>query len=445
MRKKLMCSLLSLLLIFSTFSAITVIAAEEIRVVLDGQELYFDVPPQLINNRTMVPMRKIFEAMGASVEWEGTTQTINAKKNDVTITMQIDNKTIVVNGKEIVLDVPPQLVDNRTLVPARAVAESLNAKVDWDGNNQIVNINTNLSATNNNVPTGFIDGYEFATFNKFNSNASENGLGGANIYLNCTLDKIDYMDNNSEKTIIGFLTGEDGNKWLVLLHTTFVVNENEYNSILGKPIVLCGIYEGYSSVYSMPALTLTELCVKNTGEIKSGMGKIAYQDKQPDIPNSENKVLETAQDIENYLNEKYSNITTVAGKTEFDFWVIKNDSSYVGYDYSINAKYDYLFFSDIAHSLSLSREQKETAKNELREFQKQIATDLIKLLPNKKLEGCYYHSYYKYPNIKEGFTQVNAYEWCNYETSYTGDLDEIYYNSTVSEFKWTNDKFIYEY
>ena len=80
MRKKLMCSLLSLLLIFTTFSAITVIADEEIRVVLDGQELYFDVPPQLINNRTMVPMRKIFEAMGASVEWEGTTQTIHAKK-----------------------------------------------------------------------------------------------------------------------------------------------------------------------------------------------------------------------------------------------------------------------------------------------------------------------------------------------------------------------------
>jgi len=83
-------------------------------------------------------MRKIFEAMGAVVDWNGDTQTVTATKEDITVIMQIDNKVINVNGENITFDVPPQLVDSRTLVPARAVAESLKAKVDWDGDTQTV-------------------------------------------------------------------------------------------------------------------------------------------------------------------------------------------------------------------------------------------------------------------------------------------------------------------
>ena len=115
--------LLALVTMVSTLS-MQVFAENEIKVLLDGQELIFDVPPQLIDNRTMVPMRKIFEAMGANVDWNGDTQTVTATKDDITVIMQIDNKVINVNGENITLDVPPQLVDSRTLVPARAVAES---------------------------------------------------------------------------------------------------------------------------------------------------------------------------------------------------------------------------------------------------------------------------------------------------------------------------------
>lgn len=131
--------LLALVTVVSTLS-MQVFAENEIKVLLDGQELIFDVPPQLIDNRTMVPMRKIFEAMGANVDWNGDTQTVTATKDDITVIMQIDNKVIKVNGENITLDVPPQLVDSRTLVPARAVAESLNAKVDWDGTTSTVYI-----------------------------------------------------------------------------------------------------------------------------------------------------------------------------------------------------------------------------------------------------------------------------------------------------------------
>ncbi len=139
--KRVVSLFLTLIMVIGMF-AIPVKADNDIKVLLDGQELNFDVPPQLINSRTMVPMRKIFEAMGATVDWNGNTQTVTAIKNDITVIMQIDNTVIKVNGENITLDVPPQLVDSRTLVPARAVAESLKAKVDWDGATSTVIIST---------------------------------------------------------------------------------------------------------------------------------------------------------------------------------------------------------------------------------------------------------------------------------------------------------------
>lgn len=135
--KRVVSLFLTLIMVIGMF-AIPVNADSGIKVLLDGQELAFDVPPQLINSRTMVPMRKIFEAMGAVVDWNGDTQTVTATKEDITVIMQIDNTVIKVNDENIKLDVPPQLVDSRTLVPARAVAESLKAKVDWDGDTQTV-------------------------------------------------------------------------------------------------------------------------------------------------------------------------------------------------------------------------------------------------------------------------------------------------------------------
>ena len=70
--------------------------------------------------------------MGAQVDWVAKTKTINASKDDITIVMKIDDPTIVVNGEQISLDVAPMIVESRTLVPIRAVAESLQADVRWE-------------------------------------------------------------------------------------------------------------------------------------------------------------------------------------------------------------------------------------------------------------------------------------------------------------------------
>jgi len=102
-----------------------------IKVLLDGDELEFDVPPQLISGRTMVPMRVIFEALGADVDWDPATRKITAIKEDLVITLTIGSNVLTRNGEDIQLDVPARLTGGRTLVPIRAVSESFGAEVDW--------------------------------------------------------------------------------------------------------------------------------------------------------------------------------------------------------------------------------------------------------------------------------------------------------------------------
>jgi len=134
-RKGFLLALLTLVILFGAFTPVHVMATDvngDIMVVLDGEELTFDIPPQLIDGRALVPMRRIFEALGADVVWIRETLTITARRDDTIVIMQIDNVVISVDGTDITLDVPPQLGLNRTLVPIRAVAESLDAGILWD-------------------------------------------------------------------------------------------------------------------------------------------------------------------------------------------------------------------------------------------------------------------------------------------------------------------------
>lgn len=109
-------------------------AAEEkdITVYINDSQLLFDTNPVLEDGRTLVPLRVIFESLGASVTWIDETRTAVAKKGDIEIQISIDNTQMLKNGEVVVLDVPARMVNDRTMVPARAVSEGMGAKVDWD-------------------------------------------------------------------------------------------------------------------------------------------------------------------------------------------------------------------------------------------------------------------------------------------------------------------------
>ena len=109
----------------------------EIKVILNDAELTFDVPPQIINDRVMVPMRKLFEALSCTVSWDDGAKTASAESADGTkieFTLDVPALSITdVSGavRTTELDVSPQIADSRTLIPLRAISESLNADVSW--------------------------------------------------------------------------------------------------------------------------------------------------------------------------------------------------------------------------------------------------------------------------------------------------------------------------
>lgn len=110
-----------------------------ITVILDGKIVVFDVAqPTLINGRTMVPMRKIFEALNATVTWDNVTQTAKAKKGDMSVEITIGSNIMYSNGAAVEIDSPALLMRSRTYVPVRFISNALGVKVDWDDAKKIV-------------------------------------------------------------------------------------------------------------------------------------------------------------------------------------------------------------------------------------------------------------------------------------------------------------------
>ena len=143
--KKTACALFAASMILASFPAVC-LADTDISVTVDGHTVAFDVKPQIINGRTMVPMRAIFEELGAEIEWLADTKTVYGKKPDTIISLQADSCQMNISsmyGETIVeLDAPATIIDKRTLVPARAVAEGFDCSVEWNADTKTVIITT---------------------------------------------------------------------------------------------------------------------------------------------------------------------------------------------------------------------------------------------------------------------------------------------------------------
>ena len=143
MKKKMLSLILAAIMCLSMFVFVAVNADEPaISVTLDGEKMEFEVDPIIVNDRTMVPFRAIFEALGMTVTWDGETRTAIGKTDDLTIELPIDDVNAKVNGKIVKLDVPAMIVEDRTLVPLRFVSENSGAKVDWDAETRTAIITT---------------------------------------------------------------------------------------------------------------------------------------------------------------------------------------------------------------------------------------------------------------------------------------------------------------
>lgn len=114
---------------------------ESVIVFVYGEKLTFDVPPQLVRARTLMPIRAIAEKLGADVDWDPKTRTITINKDGETIVLELDKPTAMVNGKAAKMDVAPCVMQGRTMVPLRFLAENLGKKVTYINEAQTVVIN----------------------------------------------------------------------------------------------------------------------------------------------------------------------------------------------------------------------------------------------------------------------------------------------------------------
>ncbi len=109
-----------------------------VTVFYNGEKIGFDQVPVIEEGRTLVPLRAIFEKIGASVEWNSDTKTVTAKKGDTTVKLTIDSTKATKNGETVKLDVPAKIVGGRTLVPVRFVSDCFGVDVQWDAKMQKV-------------------------------------------------------------------------------------------------------------------------------------------------------------------------------------------------------------------------------------------------------------------------------------------------------------------
>lgn len=119
---------------------VVTVVPDTITVTINGEALSLSQPPVNRNGSVLVPMRAIFEALGAEVNWYQSEKKIYAKKGVTNVYCWIDSDKAMVNGQAIKLPTKPQIVNGTTVVPARFVAETFGANVSWNAETQTVSI-----------------------------------------------------------------------------------------------------------------------------------------------------------------------------------------------------------------------------------------------------------------------------------------------------------------
>lgn len=150
-------------------------ATDNIKIFVNNKEIKTDVAPTIVNGRTLVPVRVITEALNCDVAWDSETKGITIYRKDHFYEMWINKKTAfdIKDGTYInnsyTMDVAPTVINNRTLVPLRAVAELIGADVKWHGDTKTITVDLNLGELEQNEGIAAVfNPYEKAIYKKYN-------------------------------------------------------------------------------------------------------------------------------------------------------------------------------------------------------------------------------------------------------------------------------------
>lgn len=277
-RRRFLSLMISVLLLTAAFvpaGGVAQAAGSEISVYVDGEKLTFDQPPVAQNGRVLVPLRAIFEALGAEVEWLPEDQAVAAQKGDTLVVMQLGNNRFaksVGGGDSVVydLDVPPIALNGRTLVPVRAVSESFDCNVEWDGSTQTVTVSSEKwidgsnAATNGYIHNGvlyysfiyqpYIYAYDGAATRTYAS-------GGAPLGIVVNRNQIYYI--NRDNQTVNAINMADGQRKTVFAKLSKVSDF----SICGDKMVIIGFEGETQRVYKL--------------DLTSGASQVLYT--RPDV------------------------------------------------------------------------------------------------------------------------------------------------------------------
>lgn len=133
--------LFAISVLMSVIASTSAFADSDINVSLNGSMIEFtDQKPIIQDGRTLVPLRGVFDAMGYEIKWLEDSKTAALVKNGVSIIIKIGSNEIKANGNSVSIDVPAQIINSRTMIPLRAVAEISNATVDWNNDKRLVSV-----------------------------------------------------------------------------------------------------------------------------------------------------------------------------------------------------------------------------------------------------------------------------------------------------------------
>lgn len=143
--------IITLLSILALSSNITSAAPSTVKVMINDKPLVTDTQAIIRNNRTMVPFRAVFESLGAkNISWDEPTQSIVGSDGNITIKLVIGSYDIDVNGKISTMDTPPMIINSRTMIPLSAVSNALGAKVTWDAKKYVASVIKPIQTASNN-------------------------------------------------------------------------------------------------------------------------------------------------------------------------------------------------------------------------------------------------------------------------------------------------------
>lgn len=229
-----------LFLLVLTLSLTTQLAfASTINVTVDGEKVTFLSEPVNENGTTLVPMRQIFEALGASVEWLPETKQVKSVSGETTIVLTINSNVAQVNGSDLSLLVAPKIINGSTYVPTRFIAESLGAKVDWDGATKtvIVNSDTPTQIFDTKQTLGDLTYYLPSDWTAVETDSSiANSYSNGTAVLSISYKAMDWAVDTSDKSVANEMLGSLSKKGNLI--------DSYYSSLLGYH----GLYENYTKL-----------------------------------------------------------------------------------------------------------------------------------------------------------------------------------------------------